>query len=171
MRIKKIYNNNIVCVMDREGNECIASGRGIGFQKHAGDMIDRTHVSKLYRLVTEKGNDPGTDRKEQFSKEILSLTETMMVQITKELNIPKSDALFYMLAEHIRNLIERKPKGNLLKPSMTQAVMDCYPTEYALGRQCLNLIEETYQIRQDPEDAVLFALMIIIFCFHTDFSA
>ena len=36
MKVKKVFNNNILCAIDEEGNEVIVTGKGLGFQKHTG---------------------------------------------------------------------------------------------------------------------------------------
>ncbi|EEG52129.1 putative transcription antiterminator LicT, partial [[Clostridium] asparagiforme DSM 15981] len=48
MVIKKIYNNNIVLVEDEKQLEMILLGRGIAFQKKAGDEIDPGRAEKRF---------------------------------------------------------------------------------------------------------------------------
>ena len=50
MRIKKIINNNILCAVDEKGNELIVTGRGIGFQRHRGELLDPSTVERIYRM-------------------------------------------------------------------------------------------------------------------------
>ena len=46
MKIKKIINNNMVCV-DHGGKEMIVSGKGIGFRRKKGEKIDISRVEKM----------------------------------------------------------------------------------------------------------------------------
>ena len=55
MRIKKIINNNILCAVDDKGNELIVTGRGIGFQRHRGEIIDPAVVERTYRMEEKTG--------------------------------------------------------------------------------------------------------------------
>ena len=48
MEIKKIINNNIVSSIDKDGRELIVMGRGIGFGKKTGQMIDEDAVEKNF---------------------------------------------------------------------------------------------------------------------------
>ena len=59
MKIKKILNNNMVCV-DHGGKEMIVSGKGIGFKRKKGEKIDISRVEKMYQLV-EKGEEMQND--------------------------------------------------------------------------------------------------------------
>lgn len=48
MTVTKALNNNMVLVRDSEGIERICQGKGIGFQKRAGDRIRRSQVERSY---------------------------------------------------------------------------------------------------------------------------
>ena len=46
MRIKKVINNNILCVIDEKGHEMIVTGKGIGFKRKTGERVDETTIEK-----------------------------------------------------------------------------------------------------------------------------
>ena len=48
MKIKRIYNNNVVVSNDMSGKEIIIIGRGIAFQKKVGEEIDQVKVEKIF---------------------------------------------------------------------------------------------------------------------------
>ena len=51
MQIKRIYNNNVVMVKsDGNEEEMIVIGRGLAFQKKAGDKLDNEKVEKIFTL-------------------------------------------------------------------------------------------------------------------------
>ncbi len=54
MQITKILNNNVVVVIDDQQREKVVMGRGIGFQKRAGERINSSGIEKEYAL---SGND------------------------------------------------------------------------------------------------------------------
>ncbi len=47
--IKKIINNNILCVIDSKGDEFIVTGKGIGFKRHRGEDVEENAIQCLYR--------------------------------------------------------------------------------------------------------------------------
>ena len=51
LRIKKVINNNIICAVDEDGSELIATGRGLGYQRRTGERVDESLVQKVYRMV------------------------------------------------------------------------------------------------------------------------
>jgi len=54
MIIDKIYNNNVVSVINDKKEELVVMGKGIAFQKRPGDFVEETTIEKVYTL---KNND------------------------------------------------------------------------------------------------------------------
>lgn len=57
MVIKKILNNGAVLTTNQDGEEIVALGKGIAFNKKAGDSIDKQRSIK-FLLLLMKGRDP-----------------------------------------------------------------------------------------------------------------
>ena len=53
MNITKVINNNVVSSRDEQGNEVLVMGKGLGFQKKAGDQLDQEKVEKVFALTDE----------------------------------------------------------------------------------------------------------------------
>ena len=53
MIIGKIINNNVVSSWDEEGKEIIIMGRGLGFQKKAGQEVAEDGIEKIFRLESK----------------------------------------------------------------------------------------------------------------------
>ena len=53
MKIKRIYNNNVVVSNDMSGKEIIIIGRGIAFQKKVGEEIGQVKVEKIFSANDE----------------------------------------------------------------------------------------------------------------------
>ena len=86
MRIKKIINNNILCAVDEKGNELIVTGRGIGFQRHRGELIDPSAVERTYRMEEKTGQRKLQDLVEKIPVEHLNLTEDLIVYIKSQMS-------------------------------------------------------------------------------------
>ena len=82
MRIKKVINNNILCVIDEKGSEMIVTGRGIGFGRKVGQFVDPGQVEKTYRMEDQKEQRRLRELVEQIPLEHLRLTEEMPVSYT-----------------------------------------------------------------------------------------
>ena len=64
--ITKIINNNIVCSVDKNGEEIILRGLGIGFKKNKGSLIPDDMIEKIYR----GDNNKNTNKMQQLFSEI-----------------------------------------------------------------------------------------------------
>ena len=81
MRIKKIINNNILCVVDEKGGELIVTGRGIGFQRHRSEIIDASTVERTYRMEAKGSQQKLRELVEKIPVEPLNLTEGLIAHI------------------------------------------------------------------------------------------
>ena len=56
MRIKKVINNNILCVVDDTGGEMIVTGKGLGFQRLVAAFQPHTYTrtAKLFDRFAEE---------------------------------------------------------------------------------------------------------------------
>ena len=57
MKIKKVLNNNVAIVVDQYDEEIVIMGKGLVFQKKAGDTIDETMIEKSFVLDDKSVND------------------------------------------------------------------------------------------------------------------
>lgn len=48
MRADYVLCNNAVIIKDHKNRQCVAIGKGIGFNKRKGDIIDPQKVKNLY---------------------------------------------------------------------------------------------------------------------------
>ena len=46
MKIYKIINNNIISAKDENDSEIILMGKGLGFNKKKGDIVDEENIEK-----------------------------------------------------------------------------------------------------------------------------
>ena len=53
-KITKIINNNIVCSTDKNGDEIILRGLGIGFKKQKGAVVTNDKIEKIYKIADDR---------------------------------------------------------------------------------------------------------------------
>lgn len=170
MRIKKVINNNVLCVVDQAGRESIVTGKGIGFQRKTGQFVDPALVEKTYHM-----EDQGEQRKlrelcQQIPLEHLKLTEEMISHIKNQIHTPLNESLLITLADHISFAIQRKQKGVEFENPLQGAVACYYPTEYRLGWQCLEMIREKTGVQLSDSEASFIALHIVNAQLNTSMS-
>ena len=161
MRIKKVINNNILCVVDNKGSEMIVSGRGLGFQKKIGERVDPALFEKTYHMEGKTEQRKLRELCEQIPIEHLKLTQDLIEYIKGQISAPLNESLLITLADHISFAIKRKQEGIAFSNPLQGAIMCYYPTEYRLGQYCLRLIREQTQMDLSESEAAFIALHIV----------
>lgn len=170
MRIKKVINNNILCVIDEKGTEMIVTGRGLGFGRKTGEFIDPGRVEKTYRMEDKVEQRHLRELVEQIPLEHLRLTEDMIAQIRDAIPQPLNESLLITLADHISFAIQRKQQGIEFSNPLAGSVLCYYPTEYQLGRRCLAMIKERCGVSLNEDEASFIALHIVNAELNTNMS-
>ena len=161
MRIKKVINNNILCVVDDKGAELIVTGRGLGFGRKIGQRVDASDVEKVYRMEDKTEQRRLRELVEQIPLEHLALTEDLIAEIKSTIHQPLNESLLITLADHISFAIQRKARGIEFKNPLAGSILCYYPAEYQLGQRCLSLIRERCGVDLNPDEAAFIALHIV----------
>ena len=161
MRIKKVINNNILCVIDEKGAEMIVTGKGIGFGRKIGQFVQPEQVEKTYRMENKTEQRRLRELVEQIPLEHLRLTEEMLVEIKATIHQPLNESLLITLADHISFAIQRKQQGIEFKNPLAGSILCYYPTEHQLGQRCLALVRERCGVELNPDEAAFIALHIV----------
>lgn len=161
LRIKKVINNNILCVVDNSGNEMIVTGKGLGFQRKTGERADPALFEKTYHMENKAEQRKLRELCQQIPIEHLRLTQDLIEYIKSQITTPLNESLLITLADHISFAIKRKEQGVEFTTPLQGAIMSYYPTEYHLGQHCLRVIREETKADLNPSEAAFIALHIV----------
>ncbi|HCM24904.1 MAG TPA: transcription antiterminator BglG [Ruminococcaceae bacterium] len=170
-KIKKVINNNILCVTDVKSHEMIVTGCGIGFKRKVGETIDSAAVEKVYQMTNLKIQQRLTDLLEQIPYEHFQLTDELVETIRARISYPLNESLLITLADHISFAIKRKEKGMLYANPLLTPIREYYPQEYQLGLYCLKRIHEKLGVDFPDDEAGFIALHIVNAELNTTMSA
>ena len=170
MRIKKVINNNVLCVVDEKGCEMIVTGRGIGFQRHRGEFLDPAGVEQTYRMEEKSQQRKLRELVEKIPETHLALTEKLIAHIRTQIPQKLNESLLITLADHISFAIARKEQGVEFSNPLKGSIMCYYPTEYHLGQYCLRVIREQLGINLHGDEAAFIALHIVNAELNTNMS-
>ena len=161
MRIKKVINNNILCVIDDHGGEMIVTGKGLGFKRKVGERIDPALFEKTYRMEGKAEQRKLRELCEQIPIEHLKLTQDLIEYIKSQIKVPLNESLLITLADHISFAIKRKENCVEFTNPLQGSIMSYYPSEYQLGQYCLRVIQEQTRTELNPSEAAFIALHIV----------
>jgi len=161
LRIKKVINNNILCVVDDKGSEMIVTGKGLGFKRKIGERVDPALFEKTYRMEGKEEQRKLRELVAQIPMEHLKLTQDLIESIKGQLKAPLNESLLITLADHISFAIKRKAEGIEFTNPLEGAIMSYYPAEYHLGQHCLRVIQEETRADLNPSEAAFIAMHIV----------
>ena len=171
LRIKKVINNNILCVVDDKGNEMIVTGKGLGFKRKIGERVDSALFEKTYRMEGKAEQRKLRELCEQIPIEHLRLTQDLIESIKNRISAPLNESLLITLADHISFSIKRKEEGIEFTNPLQDAIMSYFPTEYHLGQHCLRVIRSELDVDLNPSEASFIALHIVNAELNTSMTA
>lgn len=161
LRIKKVINNNILCVVDDQGNEMIVTGKGLGFKRKIGERVSPSLFEKTYHMEGKAEQRKLRELCQEIPIEHLRLTQELIEYIKTQLPTPLNESLLITMADHISFAIQRKEQGIEFTNPLQGAIMSYYPTEYHLGQYCLRVIREETRVDLNASEAAFIALHIV----------
>ena len=160
MQIEKILNNNVVQALDNNV-EYIVMGKGLGFQKKVGDLVDKEKIEKTFILEN-------TEAVEEWSRVYVNLPDAEMQVCLNILTFAEAvlqtkfePSFFIALADHRHYTIERSRAGDSFQNPLAWEVRKFYPREYEIGKQALRLIAKDLEVQLADDEAASVALHFV----------
>lgn len=161
MKIIKVINNNNVCVFDNNGKEQIISAKGIGFGKKYGDEIEPNGDFKIYMITDSSFRKKLIESLSEIPYEIIAVTDDLVKYISEHTAGKLNDSLLITLSDHISFAIERKKNGMEFSNPLMDSISEYFPDEFALGKYCLEKINNTLNVHLSNDEAGFIAMHII----------
>ncbi|TDM04191.1 glucose PTS transporter transcription antiterminator GlcT [Macrococcus carouselicus] len=158
-RVEKSLNNNVL-IATYHGDEVILIGKGIGFSKKNGDIIDTDEVEKVYELKTFQDQqryrtlmDIGDD---EVMKVILEVVDKIRDLIDEEV----SDTLLLSLTDHILFAIKRYEDNIFISNPFSNETEALYPREYSAAYIAVSMLNKQLNIKLPETEVGFIALHI-----------
>lgn len=160
MRIKKVINNNII-VVDKNDQEIILMGRGLGFKKHTGDAVIPDRVEKEYYPKSQQSIDQLSSLLTNIELEDIRSASKIIMYARNKLSSELNETEIISLSDHIHNSIERSKQNISLKNNLLWDIKRFYPKEFEIGMKGLEIIQEQTNIALNEDEAGFIALHIV----------
>lgn len=158
--IKKILSNNVVFV-EKENKNYILVGRGIGFGKKKGfvlenpDIIDEKFISLKGLSENEYENFLSN-----IDPKIIEQVEAIIEMVKNELGEGLNPNVHVGLIDHINFAINRLKEGiEIVNPFLSETKL-LYPAEYNLAEKAVNMLKENLKIYIPEAEVGFLALHI-----------
>lgn len=158
MKIKKVLNQNVVLVLD-EGQEKVAVGKGVGFNKTKNDVLSRQLVERMFVMEPEGLKKLQVllsqieDKYFLASEEIIQHAETVLGEkLNEHINIGLSDHIAFA-AENIQNNI-------IVRNKLLSEIEILYSEEFAIAQWAVEYLTQTLEIPFSYDEAGYIAIHI-----------
>ncbi|HDL8052671.1 BglG family transcription antiterminator LicT [Yersinia enterocolitica] len=160
MQIAKILNNNVVIVLDPQGQEQVMMGRGLGFQKHPGELLDNTLIEKVFALKDNEWVSRLSELLSCIPLEVMITCDRIITLAAAKLG-KLQDNLYISLTDHCFYAIERHKQGLDITNGLLWEIRRLYPKEFGLGCEALQIIEQRLGVQLREDEAGFIALHLV----------
>lgn len=157
--IKKVLNSSVVLV-EKDGVEMVALGKGIGFGRKPGDVIDDGNVDKIF-LEKNIKTAHVTELIEEIPFDYFEVTRDITNEAEKILGKKLNSNLYLTLTDHIHFAVERAKQGHVLSNKLYWEIKNYYPKEFDIGTISLSILNDRFSVELPKEEASNIAFHLI----------
>lgn len=156
--VKHILNNNSV-IVDGYLNETILIGKGLGFGRKPGEVLNKgLEYEKAYQLL---------NKATEFSRIVNGYDENIVVMVMdtiQQIMEQNSDEFtmndFVTIADHLAAMFERILKGEAILSFFSHETRTLYPASFARANDIARLIEKDHGVILPEAEVAYIALYL-----------
>lgn len=156
MRIKRIFNNNVILAY-KDNSEVVIFGKGIGFQKKHGDDVEKDKIEKMF-ITNEKQTTHFENLFNEISTEYADLTYKIVKQAESDLQIEFNSSIYIAIMDHINYALVRAKKGLYIKNALIWEIKRTYKREYEAALKTLDIIKAEIGIELPVDEVGTIAI-------------
>lgn len=160
IQIKKVLNSSVVLV-DNQGQEMIALGKGIGFGKKNGDVITDTEIDQVFLPITENKSSQFATLVDEIPLHYFEMTKDIVNIAERQLPYTLNPTIYLTLSDHLHFAVERQQKGMSVTNRLYWEIKNYYAAEFEVAEKAMALLAEKYQMVLPDEEASNIAFHLI----------
>lgn len=162
MIIEKIYNNNVVLVIDKESNkELVLTGCGIGFQKKVGQPVDQSKIEKKFITEDESLTQKITKVVTEVHEEVFEASSKIIEYAKKYLNSELDDYIYASLTDHLSFAFKRYEEKIKIKNDLLYEIKRIHKKEFEVGKWAIEYINDRFNVEFPIDEAGFIAMHIV----------
>lgn len=142
LTISKNLNNNVVIADHSDYGEVVVIGKGIGFNRKTGDVIDEASAEKLFVLKNEKEQENYIKLLPFVESNLHEVFISAIELIKKRANAELNEHIHVALTDHLMFAVSRLSKGMEMRNPFLIETKALYPFEYEIAKEVVNMIKE-----------------------------
>lgn len=161
MIIERVLNNNVVLSINSEGQEIVFMGKGIGFQKKPGDVLDENKIEKEFVLKDTLALNQFQQLIKNIPAEEIELVKQIVDLAEIELDLKLSSNIYLTLTDHLHAALQRAKENIQVPNPLLFETKKFYQKEYKIAKKILSIIEEKTDVSFSDDEAGFIAFHIV----------
>lgn len=153
-----VLSHNVVMAHLSTGKNSIAFGKGIGFKKEPGMIIDDVSITQEFLLYTSEVMKSYEQILNAVDVKIIGITEEVIAYAQGMLEGEFSETIHASLVDHINFAVERQKRGIYITNPFAYEIQYMYPEEYRVAKRSVDFLNDHLDVTL-PEDEVAFLAM------------
>ncbi|MFY0759373.1 MULTISPECIES: glucose PTS transporter transcription antiterminator GlcT [Metabacillus] len=158
--IKKVLNNNVLIAEHDSYEEVVLIGKGIGFGKKRGDMMQEDSYEKMFVLTNQKEQEQFKMLLPFVDEDMIEVVSDVIHFIAERVKLPLNEHIHIALIDHITFAIKRLQKGMDIKNPFLIETKTLYPNEFLVAEEVIHMINDRLKVNL-PEGEIGFIALHI----------
>lgn len=161
MKIKKVLNSSVILAVDEDGKEFVCFGKGIGYNKKSGEVVEKKVVDQIFMPVDNHQVEEYLRLLDSIPPVYLDITQKIVAKAERELRTKLNSSIYFTLSDHLNFAVERVKKNINITNRVYWEIKNYYSEEFKIGIYALDLLNELTGVRLPDEEAANIAFHII----------
>lgn len=158
MKIKKVLNQNAVLVLD-EGQEKVAVGKGVGFNKKKNDLLFSQQVERMF-IMEPEGLKKLQVLLSQIDEKYFFVTEEIIAHAETILGEKLNEHVNIGLSDHIAFAAENSQNNIIVRNKLLKEIEILYSEEFSIAQWAVEYLTQKLGIPFSYDEAGYIAIHI-----------
>ena len=161
LTIKKALNSSVLLVQDNKKQEFIILGKGIGYGRKAGELIDNSEENQIFMPIENPTAKKLMEMINSIPSSYFELTQDIINYASKELNTKFTNNIYLLLTDHLSFAVERYNNNTMVFNMLYWEIKNFYPREFIVGVYALDLLNKRFNLNLPKEEASNIAFHLV----------
>lgn len=168
MKILQSFNQNALLVADKNNDEFIVLGKGIGFKKKAGDTISSEGISRIFRVNYSRYEKDIQDSIKDVPEDLLVIVDNISQHVEETLNTKLDPVFIVALASHIHFSMKYENTIDHVDVPLDYGLNYLFPKEYKAAKWAIDYLFDEYGINLPNSEVTYFTFHFVNGALHSD---
>ncbi|KRN28155.1 transcription antiterminator [Lactobacillus selangorensis] len=160
MRIKRVFNNNVI-LTEQNGHNAVLIGKGLGFQKKPGDEVNEATVAQTYVPTEQNWITSFQKLMKDIDSAYFEIAAEIISHASETLQMDFNNYLLISLTDHIHFAVYRYQHHIEIQNEVLWETKQAYPREFAVGEAALKRVNQQFQVSLPEDEAGFIAMKFV----------